>query len=124
MQYRERRSSFSYIFYALLISLSSCKPEYREVPADIIPMDKMALILADVHLADAVAEFEAQKGGNEMNLSLANYDQIFKNNNITRQDYIKSHLFYEENPKLLNKIYDDVVVEMSKREERVSKKNE
>lgn len=106
----------------LFILLSACKSELPDVPRDVIAMDKMENILADMHITDAVAETKAQLGMNEKTLSEEYHEQIFKNHEITRAEFLKSYKFYEANPKLLNKMYDDILNDMSKREETVGKK--
>ena len=59
---------------------------------------------------------------NEKILAKEYHEQIFKNHSTTREEFLKSYKFYEANPKLLNKMYDDILDKMSKREEGVGKK--
>ncbi len=106
----------------LFIFLSACKSELPDVPKDIIPMDKMEVILADMHITDAVAETKAQLGMNEKLLTEEYHVQVFKNHGVTREEFLKSYKFYEANPKLLNRMYDNILQAMSKREEAVGKK--
>ena len=108
---------------ALIIFLAACKQELPSVPSDVIPMQKIEAILADMHIADAVAETKAQMGMNEKLLTEEYHEQIFKNHGVTREEFLKSYKFYEANPKLLNKMYDDILDQMSKREEGVGKNN-
>jgi len=106
----------------MFILLTACKSEFPDVPKDVIAMDKMEVILADMHIADAVAETKAQVGMSEKILIQEYHEQIFNNHSITRAEFLKSYKFYESNPKLLNKMYDDILDKMSKREEAVGKK--
>ena len=62
------------IILGLFILLSACKSEFPDVPKGIIPMDKMELILADMHITDAVAETRAQMGMNEKLLAQEFHD--------------------------------------------------
>ena len=84
-------------------------------------MGKMEMILVDMHIGDAVAETKAQLGMNEKVLTEEYHEQIFKNHGTTRKEFLRSYKFYEDNPKLLNKMYDDILDKMSKREESVGK---
>ncbi len=93
-----------------------------DIPKDVMAMDKMEMILADMHITDAIAENKAQLGMNEKLLTEEYHEQIFKNHGTTRQEFLKSYKFYEDNPKLLNKMYDNILEKMSKREEAVGKK--
>ena len=85
-------------------------------------MDKMETILADMHMTDAVAETKAQMGMNEKLLAQEYHEEVLKNHGTTREEFLKSYKFYEANPKLLNKMYDDILSSMSKREEGIGKK--
>ena len=78
-------------------------------------------ILIDMHISDAVAEIKTMGDINEKRLSQQYYLQIYKNHGITKEEFLKSYLFYENNPVLLNKIYDDILGEMSKREAKINK---
>ena len=110
------------IFVAvLLLSVMGCKEKYPHVPKDVIPVAKMENILIDMHISDAVAETRSLGDGNEKKWSQQYYMQIYKNYGITKEEFLKSYLFYQNNPVLLNKLYDDVLSEMSKREGKISK---
>lgn len=111
-----------HIIPLLLLFLVSCKPKLPEVPKDVIPMETMKLILADIHLADAVAEAKTQVGANEKELVQKYDEQIFKIHGTTREEFVKSFSFYEQNPVLLNLMYDDILNDLSKREGDISKK--
>jgi len=106
----------------LLFMLAACKEKFPAVPSDIIPMTKMENILIDMHIVDAVAETRTMgSGATEMKFTEQYYLQIYKNYGITKEEFLKSYLFYQNNPILLNKLYDDVLSEMSKREAQMNK---
>ena len=105
----------------LFLFFVSCKEKFPSVPSGIIPMDKMEKMLADMHISDAVASTRAMGDINEKKYTGQYYEQIFKNHGITRQEFMKSYNFYENNPILLNKLYDDVLGDISKREGNLSK---
>ncbi len=105
----------------LLLFLAACKPEMPEVPKDIIPPDKMIKILEEVHIADAVSETKAQAGGNEFELTRQYYPLIYKKYGVTEEDFRKSYAYYEANPVWMNKMYDTILNDLSKKEEEVGK---
>jgi len=105
----------------LLLVIAGCKQKFPSVPSDIIPVDKMERILIDMHISDAVAEVKTLGDINEKRLSQQYYMQIYKNYGISKADFLKSFTFYQNNPVLLNKIYDDILGEMSKREANINK---
>jgi hypothetical protein len=109
-----------FMLFALLL-VAGCKQRFPSVPSDIIPVDKMESILVDMHISDAVAEVKTMGDINEKKLTQQYYLQIYRNHGISKNDFLKSYTFYENNPVLLNKIYDDILGEMSKRDARINK---
>lgn len=105
----------------MLFVFAGCKQRFPSVPSDIIPVNKMESILIDMHISDAVAEVKTMGDMNEKRLTQQYYQQIYKNHGITKEDFLKSYTFYENNPVLLNKIYDDILSEISKREAQINK---
>lgn len=105
----------------LLLLLAACKPDAPKIPEGIIAPGKMSLILEDIHIADAVAETKAQSGGNEAELTKQYYAVVYAKYNISEADFIKSYKYYEQNPVWLNKVYDGVLNDLSKKEEQVGK---
>ena len=109
------------LFCFIAMLLQACKQELPEIPADVMSMDKMKPILADIHMADAVAETKAQAGANERDLSQQYYVQILKQRGVTQQEFNRSYSFYQQHPMLMEKLYDDVLTELSTRNAHVSK---
>ena len=106
---------------AILIFLSACKPAAPTVPSKFIQPDKMKMVLSDMFIADAISSNRAMGGTNEKQFTSQYYATIYKNYGITQDEFAKSYKFYEDNPVLLNKLYDEVLGEISKREAVVGK---
>lgn len=105
----------------LFVLLVGCKAEMPDLPTEVMPIDKMKVIMADMHIADAVAETKGLGGANEKLLTEEYYSQIYKNNHVTEQEFIQSYNFYKANPEWLNKLYDEVLNDLNKRTGNVSK---
>ncbi len=91
------------------------------MPSDVLPVEKMKLVMRDMHIADALAETKAQAGGNEKALTMEYYAQIYKNYGITESEFNTSYKFYQQNPAWMDKLYAEVLTELSKKEADVSK---
>lgn len=89
--------------------------------ADIIPQDSMIGILVDIHVADAVADHKF--GTDKPNLEFTNamYEQIYKNHHITAAQYKASYKYYEAHPADMDKMYEQVITEISKKEAELKK---
>ncbi len=96
--------------FLFLMLLSSCTAE-EPVPEPTIPEEKMAKILAEIHLAEGGFQ-------NEVNLtkdSLANlyYNFIFTKHGITDKEFFKNHNIYFHSAERLEKLYERVVGEIT-----------
>ena len=110
------------LFGILLLTLMSCnRLKTTQVPADVMPRDSMVSILVDIHVADAVAD---QKFGQDKpNRAFANgmYERIFEIHHTTAALYKTSFKYYESHPEILDKMYEQVITEISKREAELKK---
>ncbi len=105
----------------ILIFLASCRPAVPSVPSKYIQPIKMKMVLSDMFIADAISHTRAVAGVGEKDFTSQYYATIYKNHGITEDDFKKSYKFYEDNPGLLNKLYEETLSEMSKREGEVGK---
>ena len=107
-------------FISVLLS-QSCSHKEESVPKEIISPDLMVAILVDVHLA------EASVNVNRINEPLrfsagALYPLIYKAHHTDSIAFRKSFDYYLENPKKFDKIYEQVINELSKRESEPDRK--
>lgn len=75
--------------------------------------------MADIHLADAVAETKAQQGSDERSLTASYHQHVYQKHGITRQQYVESMEYYTTHTEWMNKIYDDVAMEISKQQNQL-----
>ena len=109
------------LFIIILLSLGSCKHLTDDKPADLIPQQQMIDILVDIHVADALVE--QKYGAQNPNLPLTNalYTRIDQNYHITAAQYKTSYHYYEAHPQLMDKMYEQVITELSKKEAVIAK---
>ena len=87
------------IFLVLTLILSGCR---LKRPDDVLSPKKMEQFLYDFHLAQAVSQ-ELPK--EEKYTTNAYVDWAYENNNITKEDFDRSLVWYTRYPKELAKIY-------------------
>ncbi|MFH2094235.1 MAG: DUF4296 domain-containing protein [Bacteroidota bacterium] len=99
----------------LIIFITGCRENAEPViPSDIIAKDRMAGILIDMHLADAMLiNLQLDKSNEKFNAENY-YDQVLEKHGVTREDVEKSVSYYARIPDYYDKIYDDVVAGLSK----------
>lgn len=102
----------------LFVLFLSCSSGKDNIPHDIIPKDKMMTILMDIHIAEAGVKIETSP---DSTLAKANdyYHFIFRQNEVSEEDFRKSFRYYAKHPELLQSIYQTMLDEMSKKESEV-----
>lgn len=100
----------------LVFTLASCGENEApiEIPANILPKEKMVQVLTDVHLAEADASLRTLPDSTSK--TPISFQKIFDKDSITKQQYEESLAFYVDHPVLLDSIYVQVLNELSKRQ--------
>ena len=106
------------LIYILLFVFAACNNDDITIPENIIPQSKMVQILADFHLAEVTANYKSLGDTNRIDV-MELYSQIYKKHSITKEQYKESYQFYLEHPTLLNKMYDEVINELSRRQTEI-----
>jgi hypothetical protein len=101
------------LFLAFLL-LVACQQQKKKVK--LIPKDKFIEVLTDIHLADGVS-FSGNFLGKYHRIDSLNYSQyIFEKNGVTRAQYDTTMAYYTAHAEKFNKIYDEVIANLTKME--------
>lgn len=95
------------IFFLLLISLLACSGDRR--PDDLIPKEKMASILIDIHITEAIIEEKRLPKDSTYSLYLAMENEILNRYGVDTAEFIRSYEFYSQNIQDLDEIYEWVI---------------
>lgn len=87
------------------------KEKTVSIPSTVLPREKMAQTLTDLHLAEAEATVFMNDSTHRDSIS---FEKVFIKNKITKAQYDESISFYISHPELLNEIYQEVVNQLSK----------
>lgn len=106
------------ILVILAIFLWSCVSPVEEPPADLIPTEKLKMILLDFHLSESYVDvhFEGKDTANVVFNALEK--QVLEKHGVTKDNYLSSYNYYLRNTEELDDIYEQVVKELSKMESR------
>lgn len=108
---------------SLLVLLNSCKEnESVDIPAGVFPPDSMALIMADIHITEAILQ---QKGYQPelLDYKSALIQKTLRKNNASPERFNRSYEYYLSVPETFSVIYDQVISEISQREAAAAAKN-
>lgn len=106
----------------LLLTLVSCHSKSgAPAPDNLISKDSMISVMVDIHIADAVGD--QRYGTDKPNRDFTNavYARIYQNHHITADQYKTSFAYYEAHPADMNKMYEQVITELSKKEADLKK---
>lgn len=102
-------------FFGLLIFFGACNALKEGAPADLIPSDKMALILLEVHKTETMSSRMSFKTFDSAKVA---YDylelKIFEKFNVDSSQYRRSYEFYATNPDEFVKIYENIEAMLEK----------
>ena len=109
---------FKYIpLFLIIFSLSSCYHENVEVvplPEKKLTPAEMVDILTDLQLAEGILTFRRIEKLPVANYGESLYDKIISEHHLTRKQLQENLDFYNNDPKLMEKIYDDVLARLNK----------
>ncbi len=107
------------IFFSALLFISCSKKE-EKIPDNILSKNKMIQVLVDVHIAEATIQNKyLALNDSTKNIAAGYYINAFDKNKITEQQFRESFLYYSHHLDLLNKIYEEVINELSKRKSHI-----
>jgi hypothetical protein len=113
-----RKLIYFFLFSMLTISFLSCGKKKIEIPATVLPKEKMVPVIVDIHLAQAAAVI--RNPSDSLHYTFGDYlPYILKLHDIPRAEYDSSISFYTSHPELMKEIYDDVINELSKKQSEV-----
>lgn len=104
----------NYLFVLICLLFACATPE-EKIPENILSETKFELLLKEIHLTEATFELYKTKGMGKAKNELANsYQNIYSEYAISEEDFKTTLEYYSVNPEKLEKIYDKVLVELTK----------
>jgi hypothetical protein len=103
----------------IILAMSSC---YHSAPDPaynmslVLPADTMVVLLTDIHLADGVINTIKEKNKSVKPLATEYFEAVLKKHAVDRSVFEESMRYYAFHTEELNKIYEQVIIELSKKE--------
>ena len=109
------KRKFLFVLITSAFCFQFCSQTEKSVPNEFIQPDSMVALLIDIHLAEAASN--ATRINDVQKFSAADlYPVIFRTHHTDSAAFRKSFDYYLQHPKKLDKIYEQVLNELSKRE--------
>ena len=94
--------------------LVSCTPDDQKIPEDVLPVDKMKLIVWDMTQAGEYATYQRDKDTAHKPLNTGYFNEVLKLYHVDKNNFFKSFDYYQSHP-VLNKILFDSVAAYGER---------
>jgi hypothetical protein len=107
---------------ALTVAIASCRSGEERPPENLISESVMIQVLADFFLVEGVMiqlEYIHQKMPDS---AIPHYQVLYEKHGITRDLFLESLDYYSGNPAQIDRIYDLAILELSKEQTRITKK--
>ena len=110
-----KMKKFAVLFLSILLLACSSK-QVESIPDSVLPEEKMAEVLVDIHLLEATMNLTPYTPGQIAAIgdTVVTTVDVFKKNNISKKQYDESFEFYTQHPELLSEIYQLVLNNFSK----------
>ena len=102
------------ILISVFLFLGCQKQKEEIIPVEIISLDTMSMIIADMHIVESISNFRGMMDTPESKKIEEQYSGIFSNYKITPERFRKSYDYYLETPERMDKVYVLVLEQLSK----------
>lgn len=104
------------IYLVTILLLFSFCGQADRVPQGILSPGDMERVLFDLNLAEGAVKIQGLLPDSAEKVIPVYYNQVFAKHNLTREAFMKSYNYYLDHPNKMDKIHDQVLEELSKRE--------
>jgi hypothetical protein len=88
----------------------------------IIPRDRMVSLLTDIHLLEAVLQFDRNRKTNTPGQTVAAYNKLYSKYGISAKRFRLNLLYYQNDRQEFLKMYNEVLRNIETRQDDVKKK--
>ena len=107
----------TYSTVLIMLLLIACAPPKPKIPNNLLDQHLMSDIIAEMHLADAIASKDDVVNKDSINQRAVNYREfIYTKYAVTHTQFNASFDFYKQNPILMDSVYAEVVNKLSSKE--------
>ena len=101
-----------------LLALLSCANEENSIPDNVLQPEKLAIVMTDVHLLEAMLSIRHNPMDSSTKLYALYKKDLFKKYLIDDSIYDRSVRYYNTHPQLIDKVYEKIIDSLSLKEER------
>jgi len=96
------------MFAITVCFFGACAPKDNEIPEDIIPINKMKVVVWDMVQAGSYATYLEESDTSIKKLNTVYLAQVLKLHKLDKTSFFKSFDFYQQHPPLNKELFDSV----------------
>ncbi len=108
-----KKNALFLFFILMLVACSKGGDEEIDVPENILNEERFTKLLVDFALAESTVNLNIKNISSDKTDSVYAFNPL-KENGVTKSEYDSAIAFYSKHPLLYKKIYEDVLVALSK----------
>jgi hypothetical protein len=112
------------VFVLIVNVFIACTSGDKKIPKDVLPVDKMKLIIWDLTQAGAYANYLKEKDTSTKRLNTMYMAEVLKMHHISKEDFFKSFKFYQSDPSLNKILFDSVSAYAQRQRAEIYKKRQ
>jgi hypothetical protein len=112
------------VFVLIVNVFIACTSGDTKIPKDVLPVDKMKLIVWDLTQAGAYANYLKEKDTSTKHLNTMYMAEVLKLHHISKEDFFKSFKFYQSDPSLNKVLFDSVSAYAQRQRPEIYKKSQ
>jgi hypothetical protein len=105
-----------YFLILFVLWSAACSQQKHKQAEKVIPLQKMQLILEDIHIADGIANRQNASDEETRKITQMLYDEVFKKHGVSEKQFFESFQYYLFHAELLDSMYNHIIVEISKKQ--------
>lgn len=94
--------------FSVICFLIACTTEDKKIPKEIMPVDKMKIVVWDMLQAGNYATTLKEKDTSIKKINTAYMAEVLKLHNISKDEFFKSFDFYVAHPQLNKELFDSL----------------
>lgn len=103
-------------YLILTLTLAACSSNKVDIPKGVLPKDKMAQVVADIQLLEAVHKDMGVFGIERKHISDTSFMIVYNKHKISVEQFDSSYSFYTRHPELFAEVMEEVEENLSKRQ--------
>lgn len=96
--------------------MSGCGEKKKSPPSNLIPEDKMISLLTDIRLLEGAYSIQYRQVDTSQYKIESHYNRIFKDNNITKTQFVESYSYYSSQDGKMPHIENEVMERLSQKQ--------